>query len=180
MRRFHFLPACSLALSLFAASPGAQAQSAETDSSWPAFLRESPSGDYWRLIASPYTVHYHKDDDGNHENVYMIGIERQRADRWMWGGVYFSNSFGQPSAYVYLGQQYSGFVSRWPELFAQWSVGVLYGYKPPYEDKVPYNYNGFSPGATISLGWQFTRQFSVQMDALGSAGMMFQASWNFR
>jgi hypothetical protein len=59
-------------------------------------------------------------------------------------------------------------------------VGVLYGYKPPYEDKVPYNYNGFSPGATISLGWQFTRQFSVQMDALGSAGMMFQASWNFR
>jgi hypothetical protein len=137
----------------------------------------APSGDYWRLIGSPYTVHYGTDPE--HEAVYMIGLERQRNDGWVFGATYFSNSFGQPSAYVYVGEKVINF-SRWDKLFFQWTAGIIYGYKYPYEDKVPFNVNGFSPGVTVGLGWQFTREFSVQAIALGTAGMMFQFGIDFR
>jgi hypothetical protein len=140
---------------------------------------DTSGGDFWRLVASPYTVHFHSPNEDEHEPIYMIGLERQRNDGWVWGGIYFSNSFGQPSAYLYLGERFHGF-SPWPQLFAQWTAGLLYGYKYPYDDKVPLNVNGFSPGATLSLGWQFTRQFSAQANLLGGAGMMFQVSIDFR
>jgi hypothetical protein len=135
------------------------------------------SGDYWRLIGSPYTVHYGSDPE--HEPVYMIGLERQRNDGWVFGATYFSNSFGQPSGYVYLGEKVINF-SRYDKLFFQWTAGIMYGYKYPYEDKVPFNFKGFSPGVTVGLGWQFTREFSVQAIALGTAGMMFQFGIDFR
>lgn len=138
---------------------------------------KADSGDYWRLMASPYTVH--RNSSPEHEPIYMVGLERQRSDGWVWGGVYFSNSFGQPSAYVYLGEKVMNF-SRWDKLFFQWTAGILYGYKEPYEDKVPFNVNGFSPGATVSLGWQFTRTFSAQAILLGAAGMMFQVAIDLR
>jgi hypothetical protein len=184
--RLEKLPALALALGLGTLPPSLHAQSTvEPKADAPAAAVERlpaalpDSGDFWRLMASPYTVHYHKDNEGEHEPIYMIGLERQRSDGWVWGGVYFSNSFGQPSGYVYLGEKVTGF-SRWDKLFVQWTAGILYGYKEPYEDKVPFNYKGFSPGATLSLGWQFTRDFSFQAVALGSAGMMFQFAIDLR
>jgi len=136
----------------------------------------APSGDYWRLIGSPYTVHYGSDPE--HEPVYMIGLERQRNDGWVFGATYFSNSFGQPSGYVYLGEKVINF-SRFDKLFFQWTAGIMYGYKYPYEDKVPFNFKGFSPGVTVGLGWQFTREFSVQAVALSTDGMMIQLGIDF-
>ena len=50
----------------------------------------------------------------------------------------------------------------------------------PFEDKVPFNYHGFAPGVTVSLGWQFTREFSMQAIALGAAGVMFQLAIDLR
>jgi hypothetical protein len=152
---------------------------AQADKPADGAVTPAPSGDYWRLLGSPYTIHWHKDENDEHEPVYMIGLERQRSDGWVWGGVYFSNSFGQPSAYVYLGEKVINF-SRWDKLYFQWTAGILYGYKEPYEDKVPFNVNGFSPGVTVGLGWQFTREFSVQAVALGTAGLMFQLAIELR
>jgi len=129
--------------------------------------------DHWRLIAAPYAYHYtHKPE---HKPIYMLGLERQRSDGWVWGGAYFSNSFGQPSVFAYLGKRYVDFVGQ-DHLFAQWSVGVLYGYKPPYENEVPLNVKGLSPGVVLSLGWQFTPEYSVQLNEVGTAGIMFQLS----
>ena len=183
--RLKKLPALALALGLSSLPPCLQAQTtSQTAGDAPAAKAErlqpaEPAGDFWRLMGSPYTVHYHKDNEGEHEPVYMIGLERQRSDGWVWGGVYFSNSFGQPSGYLYVGEKVTGF-SRWDKLFFQWTAGVLYGYKEPYEDKVPFNYKGFSPGATLGLGWQFTRDFSFQAITLGAAGMMFQFAIDLR
>ena len=160
--------------------PAASADAAPPAEPAPA-VKESwlDSGGHWRLMASPYTAHYHKNDSGEHELVYMFGLERQRSDGWVWGGVYFSNSFGQPSGFVYVGEKVIGF-SRWDQLFFQWTAGIMYGYKEPYEDKVPLNVNGFSPGATVGLGWQFTREFSMQAITLGGAGLMLQFAVDLR
>lgn len=132
---------------------------------------------HWRVLASPYSLHWKM--RSNHEHVWAIGLERQRPDGWFGGGSYFSNSFGQPSGYVYLGKRWDGWFGR-PKLFAAASGGVLYGYRRPYEDKVPFNDNGWSPGALLTVGWQFDAQRSVAVHALGSAGLMLQFAWDFR
>ena len=134
-------------------------------------------GVIWRLGMSPYTYHWSRDPD--HRDVYMIGLERQGADKVVWGGSYFRNSFGQPSVYLYGGQRYDNIFSQ-NKLFAQWTVGLLYGYKEPYENKVPLNHNGFSPGAVLSLGWQFTPMWSAQVNVLGNSALMFQLSADFK
>ena len=65
---------------------------------------------------------------------------------------------------------------------AQWTAGRDVRLQAgAYEDKVPFNYNGFSPGLLLSA-WagQFTREFSAQVNLLGSAGLMFQLSYDLR
>lgn len=140
---------------------------------------DEAEGNYWRLMAFPYTQHFHKDEAGIHRPVYLFGLERQRADGWLWGAVYFSNSFGQSSGYVYLGERVSGW-SPWPQLYAQWTAGVVYGYTDPYENKIPFNFKGFAPGVIVGMGWRFTREFSLQANLLGAAGLMLGFTWDFR
>jgi hypothetical protein len=65
-------------------------------------------------------------------------------------------------------------------LYWQWSAGLLYGYKGAYKDKVPLNYKAFSPGAVVSIGWQFDPQLSAQINAVGTAGLMLQFAYDFR
>ncbi len=134
-------------------------------------------GALWRVMVSPYTYHYSQDPD--HRDVYMLGVERQRADGMLVGASYFRNSFGQPSAYLYGGKRYDNIFSQ-ERLFAQLTVGLLYGYKEPYENKVPFNHNGYSPGAVASLGWQFSPSYSAQLNFLGNSALMFQLSADFR
>lgn len=62
----------------------------------------------------------------------------------------------------------------------KWTAGLLYGYKEPYENKVPLNYNGFSPGAIIALEYEFKPGWSAQVDMLGTAGLMFQLNMPFK
>ncbi len=138
------------------------------DASWPG---------YARLVASPYTIHFSPSDE--HEWVWGVGLEWQRPDQWMFGAVYFRNSFGQPSGYLYAGQRYYDFFGR-RQLFLQWTAGLLYGYVDEYQDKVPFNQDGFSPGVVLSAGWQFDRRWNAQLNLLGNAGVMLQLSYDFR
>jgi hypothetical protein len=109
----------------------------------------------------------------------MLGLERQHVGGFVMGASCFRNSFGQPSAYAYAGRRFDHFAVAEP-LFVQLTAGVLYGYKPPFEDKVPLNRNGFSPGAVASVGWQFTPTWSAQLNFLGNAALMFQVSADFK
>jgi hypothetical protein len=104
--------------------------------------------------------------------VVLLGLVKGLEGRWLAGAVAFSNSFGQASAYAYLGQRYLnpfGF-EKW---YLQWSAGLLYGYVGKYEDKVPYNHNGFSPGIVPSVGYQFSKHVYGELEVLGTAGLMF-------
>ena len=135
------------------------------------------TGSLWRVVTSPYTYHYSRDPE--HTNVYSLGVERERADGLLFGGVYFKNSFGQPSAFLYAGQRFNDLAGVEP-LFAQLSGGLLYGYKEPYQHKVPLNYKGFSPGAVLAVGWQFTPAYSMQLNFLGNSALQFQFSADLR
>jgi hypothetical protein len=136
-----------------------------------------PGQGHWRLAFSPFTHHWSFDEQ--HRPVYALALERQRVDGWLAGASHFRNSFGQPSAYVYMGWRSASLAEIEP-LFWQWSAGVLYGYRGEFSRKVPLNAGGFSPGALLSLGWQANRRSSVLLHALGDAGVMLQWSWDVR
>ena len=130
-------------------------------------------GDSTRIIASPYTLHW--SPSANHRPTWMIGAEKQYAGGVLLGAAYFSNSFGQDSATVYRGERLKNW-SPYEKLYAQWTAGLMYGYKPPYNDEVPLNFRGFSPMVVLSLGWQLTPRYAFQVNALGAAAVMFQVS----
>jgi len=141
---------------------------------------EAPAGaepNHWRLVASPYTHHFRY--SAEHRPVWALGIERQHEDGWLGGATYFSNSFGQPSGYLYLGRRHEDLFGIDP-LFAQWSAGLMYGYKGKYQTKVPLNYNGYSPGVLVTAGWRFNEQQSVALHLLGDAAVMLQLAYDFR
>jgi len=134
------------------------------------------TGAFWRLTFSPVAVHYHYEP--THRNVWGFGVERQSPDDWLAGLAYFRNSFGQPSGFVYVGKRFPGLLGK-EQAFGQLSGGILYGYRGEYKDEVPYNHNGFSPGAVASLGWQFDRNRAVTLHFLGTAALMLQLSYDF-
>lgn len=132
---------------------------------------------HWRAALSPFSLHFRYNPE--HRYVWAVGVERQRDDDWLAGVSYFRNSFGQPSSYTYIGKRFPNLLDQ-PELFAQVSGGILYGYRGKYKTKVPLNYNGFSPGALVSLGWQFNERHAATIHLLGDAGLMVQLSWDLR
>jgi hypothetical protein len=133
--------------------------------------------DHWRLVVSPISYHFQYSPE--HRYVWALGAEYQRRDEWFSGGAYFSNSFGQPSGYLYVGRRWTGLWDT-PQLYAQASGGLMYGYRGKYENKVPLNHHGYSPGALVSLGWQLDRQVSVSLHLLGFAGLMVQLGYELR
>ncbi len=153
----------------------------------PAAAADDPAGQglvartmgegYWRVAASPFSAHFHYNVE--HRYVWAVAGEWQRNDNWLGGASYFSNSFGQPSAYLYVGKRFPAMFGV-PELFGQLSGGLLYGYVGKYQHKVPLNYHGFSPGALVTMGWQFNKNTSAAVHLLGDAGFMVQLSYDLR
>ena len=110
----------------------------------------------------------------------MVGVEREFTSGKLDGLTAFSNSFGQPCVYVYpWGGVWHG-VAGVEELSVKWTAGVLYGYKPPYDNKVPWNNGGFSPAAIVGVAYRLTPDWSAQVNMLGTAALMFQLNMRIR
>ncbi len=131
---------------------------------------EPASSQRWELTLSPYTLHWHSSPE--HKPVVLGSLDSAAPGNRLCGLSLFSNSFGQPSTYVYVGQRWDGVIGN-PQFFAKVTAGIFYGYVGQYKDKVPYNYKGFSPGIVPSLGYQLTPRDSAQVLVLGTAGLMF-------
>lgn len=142
-----------------------------------AAMAKPPGDDSRVLFVSNYT--YHWTDSEEHVRVLAMSIQQELVEHRFCGLSLFTNSFGQPSAYVYVGKSWPGFLPAIPHLFASVSAGVLYGYVSPYENKVPGNINGFSPAIVPSLGYQLTPHVAIQTQLLGTAAVMFGASWRY-
>lgn len=134
-------------------------------------LTEQPGDRVW-LLGSPYTKHYRPSPE--HKHVWLLGAARERADGTLAGVAVFRNSFGQPSAYIFpWGRVYRNVMDH-PNVYAKWSAGLLYGYREQYEDKVPMNRNGFSPGFIPAMGWEFNPSSQAQVNFLGLNAVMLQ------
>nr|WP_315233491.1 hypothetical protein [uncultured Albidiferax sp.] len=131
----------------------------------------------WRIELSPHTSHYSYNPE--HRPVHLVGLEREASDNSFYGMALFSNSFGQDSTYVYAGQSFYGVFESLPKVYLKVSAGILYGYKPPYENKVPLNYKGFSPAIVPAVGWRFDSGWAAQMNFLGTAGVMYSVVKEF-
>jgi hypothetical protein len=135
---------------------------------------KSESDTRYSLVVGPYTHHWTRSDE--HSYVWLLGVEQIDSDRRVSGISFFKNSFNQPSLFVYpWGRQYDNLMGR-NSLFTKWGAGVLYGYVNEYKDKVPLNHNGFSPGLILALGWRFTPNSNMQINFLGTAGIMFSVN----
>lgn len=125
---------------------------------------------------SPYTVHWSRNPE--HKHVVLVAVDEQLPGDRLCGLSLFSNSFGQPSVYVYAGQQFKDVLGI-PQLFIKLTAGILYGYVEPYENKVPLNHHGFSPAIIPVIGYQFNQRDSLQLKVLGNAGLMFSYGRRF-
>ncbi len=164
---FGFRPA--LVIAALSAS-GQSAAAGWTD----GFRLDARPGDRYHLIVSPFTQHFRHSSE--HEYVWLVGAERERAGGSLAGAAYFTNSFGQPSAYIYpWGKTFRHLVDNSP-LYAKLTAGLLYGYKAPYEDKIPFNVDGFALAVIPALGWEYRGRQQLQLNFLGFNGVMLQFS----
>lgn len=163
------LGAAGLAMTLFGL-PLAAARAAEN---------AAAATDQYFLTVSPYSYHFSHNPE--HRDVFLLGVERVRNGKDVAGIAFFSNSFGQPSTFLYpWGGIYPGLIRQAPQWYLKWAAGLLYGYKEPYEDKVPLNHNGFSPGLILAIGRPITENINVQANLLGNSGLMIQATFRLR
>ena len=132
-------------------------------------------GDVIMIQAAPNTFHFHPSDE-HVEYSWLVGVEWQRASRWLAGYSYFNNSFGQKCHYLYGGKlwQLGESDSNW---YVKLTGGLILGYKDPYEDKIPVNSNGVGLGVIPGLGYKFNR-FNVQLNLLGTAGLMVTVGYD--
>ena len=177
MRIFHTLQFI-LAIAMATLAGSAHADSAQRYC--PDFLavKGAPAPTHrGELTFSPYTHHWTPDDE--HEQVYAVSVSRLLPNNRYCGFSLFNNSFGQPSAYAFVGKSWPGLWKTYPKVYASVSAGIIYGYVGKFKDKVPLNFGGFSPVVIPTVGYRLSPQLAVEVQVLGTAAVMFGTSWRF-
>ena len=136
----------------------------------------NPRAQQWDLTLSPWTHHWNYNPE--HHHVLLGAVDRYLPGQRFCGLALFNNSFGQPSAYAYVGQRWDGVLHN-PRLFFKLSGGFIYGYKDKYKDKIPFNDYGIAPAVIPALGYQLGEGNSVQLMVLGNAGILFAFGHTF-
>jgi hypothetical protein len=154
-----------------AGAPAAQAQ-------WLA------PGDQLRMSYGPAAYHFEPSDEHVNAN-HLVAAElltsrwtRWGAERAIAGFALFDNSFGQFSQYLYVGLEWDLARVAGGDVYANATVGLLHGYKEPYEDKIPFNDLGIAPVIIPTLGWRHGR-FALSVSLLGGNGLLGAIAWTF-
>ena len=178
MTRFFKLLAITLALGLSCASHAADNELYNLQPCPESLAHQDPQAapHRWDLTLSPYTHHWSY--SAEHKNVFLGAMDRYVDKQRFCGLALFTNSFGQPSAYGYVGQRWDGVLGH-PKLFTKVSAGFIVGYHGEYKDKIPFNKYGIAPAIIPSVGYAFTPQDSGQVILLGTAGLMFAYGHSF-
>ncbi|WP_444691211.1 hypothetical protein [Hydrogenophaga sp.] len=131
----------------------------------------------YEAFFSPYTHHWSHDDE--HKPVVALSVSRLLPNDRYCGISVFSNSFGQPSAYAFVGKSWPGIWPSYPNVYASVSAGIIYGYVGKYKNKVPLNVGGFSPAIVPAIGYRLSPRATVEVQVLGTAALMFGTTWRF-
>lgn len=135
-----------------------------------------PDSSYREAMIAPFAYHWRNESD--HKHVVMLGLERGQFNGPLWGAAVFSNSFGEPCAYGYVGYRYDELFDV-PGLFVKLTGGVMYGYKGKYERKIPFNHNGWGLAVIPAVGYRITPKDSIQFGLLGTAAAFVAYSRSF-
>jgi hypothetical protein len=170
-----------LTMALLTASAAlAQAPAAPADRSWDDFKAAWDAPEPWRtdrfyFQTSVATVHFSSDPDHDNTQDLIYGEWRMPyywlGGQWFAGLSFFDNSFGQSSQFVFGGLLWRP-VEKAPELYFKLAAGVLHGYTGEFENKVPFNNNGYSPGIVPGVGYCYKR-FCGEMILFGTAGVLW-------
>jgi hypothetical protein len=144
-----------------------------------ALAQEQAAADQLRISYAPKAFHITRNDeyvDWNH----IVALEWVTPSYRFWGAErslvgfsVFDNSYGQFSQSAYAGLEWDWTRFAGGDLFLALSVGLVHGYKEPYEDKLPLN-SALGVGLTLvpSIGWQ--------RDGLGLAASLVGAAVTLR
>lgn len=141
-------------------------------------------GDQFRLSYGPAAYHFTPSDEHAEYNHMVSGELLSRrwtlwdADRSIIGLALLDNSFGQFSQYAYFGQEWDLRQLWGGHVYANVTVGLLHGYKEPYQDKIPFNELGIAPAIVPTIGWRYSR-FNVAVSLLGTNGLLVSIGWLF-
>ena len=150
----------------------------------PASALEWGADDALRITYAPAAVHYNASPEHVDFN-HLVAIEWLtprwtfwKADRTLFGLALFDNSFGQFSQYLYAGLEWNLWQLGGGEFYADFTVGLMHGYKGIYQNKIPLNDFGVAPVAVPAIGWRRSG-FGVNVMFLGTAGLMIGVNYEF-
>jgi len=129
------------------------------------------------IVFSPYSIHWSHWLE--HKASVLLGYDHYLAGGWFCGVSVFTNSFAQPSAYIYAGKIWEHPWNAHPRFFLSLTGGILYGWVGTTRNEVPLNYKGFSPGLILDLGYRLTAKDDLNFYSLGVWGLMFAYSRRF-
>jgi hypothetical protein len=178
-----WLAALCASIALIAPLSSATAQTATPVS--PA--TQAPDPDAWLRDGDRFFVQYgfytkHRSYSPEHvDHNRLINVEIQSnydrvwgADKTLFGAAVFKNSFGQPSQWIYWGQQWD--IN--PYVYTKVTAGLLHGYKGKYRDKIPLNKLGVAPGIIPAVGLRY-KGVTFEGILLGTNALMFSVGYQF-
>jgi hypothetical protein len=134
-------------------------------------------GRSYEVFVSPYTHHWSASEE--HKPVRAVSVSRLLPNTRFCGFSLFTNSFGQPSAYAFTGKYWPNPIDSMPNVYVSLSGGIMYGYVGRFKNKVPLNVGGFSPVIIPAVGYRFSERTAIEMQLLGTAAVMFGATWRY-
>ncbi len=137
----------------------------------------SLDGRPFEVFVSPYTHHWTASEE--HKPVRAVSVSRLLPNTRFCGFSLFTNSFGQPSAYAFTGKYWPRPIDSMPNIYVSLSGGIMYGYVGRFKNKVPLNVGGFSPVIVPAVGYRLNARTAIEMQILGTAAVMFGATWRY-
>ena len=121
-------------------------------------------------------IHFSSREDHDGPPV-LVAVERSKSSNYYYGLALFNNSFNQFSQFLYVGREFPW--QRVHETFRfRLSFGLVHGYRDEFEDELPLNYKGFSPGLVPSIGFK-RNGVGFDMALLSNAGLMLSVGYEF-
>lgn len=133
------------------------------------------NGDSVYFQTSLYSAHFNPVPEHNNKQG-LVGVELIKPSNWLAGLALFSNSFDQPSQFLYVGRIWD-IPNTDKQAYFKLAGGLLHGYKDEYAHKVPLNDYGIAPAILPTVGIKYGRLQS-ELVLFGTAGIAINVGFD--